>query len=102
MTVLEVPTHNIIIMGRSIGCGPSIYLASKFEIGILVLISPFISIREVVKDNYGYLTSLLIKDSFDNVSRIKHVHGKVLIIHGAMDTIVAPKHSAILRSIFFK
>lgn len=98
MTVLEIPVQNIIIMGRSLGSGPAIYISSRYEIGFLVQISPFISIREVVKDTYGYQTSLLIKDSFDNVARIKRVNGKVLIIHGADDKIVMPKHAATLRS----
>ena len=35
---------NIIIFGRSIGSGPSTYLASKYKPGCLVLMSPFTSL----------------------------------------------------------
>lgn len=42
---IGIKPKNIIIMGRSIGTGPATYLASKREVGLLVLISPFSSIK---------------------------------------------------------
>jgi len=41
------------IIGRSIGGGPATYLASVSNIACLVLVSPFTSIRGVVKDIAG-------------------------------------------------
>lgn len=45
---LKIPPENIIIMGRSIGSGPATYVASKYKVGSLVLISAFTSLRAVV------------------------------------------------------
>lgn len=51
-------------MGRSIGSGPATYLASKFDVGCLVLVSPFTSIRGVVEHLVGKFASLLVKERF--------------------------------------
>jgi len=39
----SIPKSQILIFGRSIGSGPATWLASKYKIGGLVLISPFTS-----------------------------------------------------------
>ena len=85
-------------MGRSIGSGVAVYLASKYKIGHLVLISPFLSIREVVKDLYCDLFSWLLKEKFDNKERIKRVECACLIIHGLKDEIIPYKHSVELSN----
>jgi len=55
---------NIIIVGRSIGCGPATYLASQYKIACLTLISPFTSIKGLVKDLAGTFISNLINERF--------------------------------------
>jgi len=42
---MKYEDKEILVMGRSIGSGPAVYLGSKREIGGLVLISAFISLR---------------------------------------------------------
>jgi abhydrolase domain-containing protein 17 len=51
----------IIFLGRSIGSGPATYLASKYKIRSLVLVSPFTSIRAVVGSLLGNITSYIVK-----------------------------------------
>ena len=58
--------QNIMVMGRSIGSGPALHIASLYAVGGLVLLSPFLSICEVVHDLYGILASGLLKQRFDN------------------------------------
>lgn len=58
---------DITIMGRSIGSGPAVYLASLYKIESLILISPFLSIKDAVKDLYGEVCSKLIKQRFNNL-----------------------------------
>lgn len=50
---LKHSPKNIIIFGRSIGSGPASWLASRKNIGALVLMSAFTSIRAVVRDLAG-------------------------------------------------
>lgn len=42
--------NSIMIFGRSIGSGPATYLASKHKPGCLVLMSPFTSLKDAVRD----------------------------------------------------
>ena len=46
---------NVFVIGRSIGSGPALSLVSKFKVAGLMLVSPFLSIRKLVKDKYGSL-----------------------------------------------
>ena len=71
---------NIILIGRSMGSGPSVFLASEFKIKCLALISPFKSIQSVAKEHsfFGFLLS----ERFNNLERIKKIDQPVFILHG--------------------
>jgi len=49
----KVNYQNILVVGRSMGTGAATYLASKRKIGALVLISPFTSIKDLIRDRAG-------------------------------------------------
>jgi pimeloyl-ACP methyl ester carboxylesterase len=55
-----IPESQIILFGRSIGTGPATYLASRKSPCALLLMSPFTSIRDIVKESAGNLLSYLI------------------------------------------
>lgn len=61
--VLEIPSSQIFVFGRSIGSGPSSYLSSIRELGGLVLMSPFTSVKSVAKNLVGFM-SFLISDRY--------------------------------------
>lgn len=47
------------IFGRSIGSGPATYLASQHKPGCLVLMSPFTSLKDAVKDYVKFVGTWL-------------------------------------------
>jgi len=52
---------HIIIVGRSIGSGPAIFLASRFPVGGLILVNAFLSLRLVAQRALGgMLTKMLL------------------------------------------
>lgn len=51
--------RNVILIGRSMGSGPSIHLASQRNPGALVLISPFRNIKSVVYESFYFLSALV-------------------------------------------
>ena len=61
----KLAESDIIITGRSMGSGPSIHLASKYNPSALVLISPFLSIKTVAKNIFGFVANILA-EQFDN------------------------------------
>lgn len=79
--ILNFSPENIILVGRSIGSGPAVYLASERQIKMLILISPYTSIKSVARDHHSFL-GLFLKDRFNNLERIKKVKNPVFILHG--------------------
>lgn len=91
--------ENVIISGRSLGSGPSIHLASRFKkIKLLVLVSPFLSIKGVVRNVAGKVAAMIMKERFDNIKKIGEVSSPVLIIHSKKDKLVPFSHSQELKS----
>lgn len=53
-------------MGRSIGSGPAVYLASLYKFRALILLSPFLSIYDAVRNKFGDICANLVKQRFNN------------------------------------
>lgn len=91
--------HQIVLYGRSLGSGPSCWLASKTSregnpVGGLLLHSPFTSVYRVVM-NVGFT---LAGDKFSNVDKIPTVACPVMICHGREDTVVPFAHGVELHN----
>jgi fermentation-respiration switch protein FrsA (DUF1100 family) len=84
---LTIPPERIIILGRSVGSGPSVWLATQKPAAGLILESPFVSTFRVVT-HY----TILPFDPYNNLSRIKNVRCPVLIIQGKEDEVVGFWH----------
>ena len=85
---LEYNPKSILLYGKSVGSGPSCYLAEKKVVGGLLLHSAFTSILRVVFD----LKYTLPFDMFPNIDRMPNIHCPTLIIHGHMDEVVSIEH----------
>lgn len=83
---LEVPSRRVLFVGRSVGGGPAVSLASRYACGGLVTLSTFSSIRAVVGAFAGW--GGWFPDMFNNGERIRHVPCRTLIIHGTLDETV--------------
>lgn len=87
---INIPADRIILFGRSIGSGPSCYLAEKYHIAGLMLHAPFMSILRVLFSNLRWT---LWFDKFPNIDRIKRFDCPVYIVHGNRDEIVHISHA---------
>lgn len=87
--ILNIPAERIILFGRSIGSGPSCYLAEKYKVAGLMLHAPLMSILRVVFSNLRWT---LCFDKFPNIDRIKNFDCPVYIVHGERDEIVHVYH----------
>jgi len=90
----NVDEGNLIIYGHSIGSGPAIWLASQRPcIGAVILQSPYTSIRNIVRDKFGWAVSLACPVIFDNATAIRSVGASILLIHGERDSLIPITHS---------
>ncbi|CDW77752.1 UNKNOWN [Stylonychia lemnae] len=96
--ILKSSPQNIILMGRSIGSGIAIEMASIFEVAALILVSAFTSIKNVVKDQLGDIFSHCIRERFDNYSHFQanRIRCPVFFTHGQQDQLVPVIHTQIL------
>ena len=81
---------DIIIVGVSIGSGPASYIADKYQVGTLLLYSPFTSLKNAVKSQkiLGFLHPFLIY-KFPVLDHIKNLGNTCLIVaHGKRDGII--------------
>ena len=84
----------IVIYGESLGSGVAVELATKHNFLSVVLEAPFTSISDIAKKRYKiYPTKYLVKDKFDNLSKIEKIKCPLLIISGKKDEIVPHEHS---------
>ena len=76
----------VVIWGRSLGSGPSTYVASERDADALLLETPFLSAVTVAGERYPYLpVNLVMLDQFPVNQWIADVAEPVLIAHGTAD-----------------
>jgi fermentation-respiration switch protein FrsA (DUF1100 family) len=84
---LGVPPRRVILLGRSVGAGPSVDLATRVPVGGLVLESAFVTAFRVLTR-----VPLLPFDKYRNIDKIIRVACPVLVIHGTADEVVPLWH----------
>ena len=95
-------THtSVALMGRSLGTGVAVALATTRPVEKLILVTPFDSVANVAAERYSWApVHWLIKDSFDSVKRMPHVRAPVLVIVAEHDESIPLAHTkALLASI---
>ena len=86
--------HNVSVIGRSLGSGVATLVASKKDVDKLVLITPYDSIQNVGQQKYWmYPMSILLKDKFDSLSRVKQIKAQTLVVAAENDEIIGMKHT---------
>ena len=80
--------NNITLYGRSLGSGPSTWLAEREAVAGLILDSAFTSTFRVVTG-----IKLLLWDKFDNYARLPNIKCPILMIHGTDDRVVPFTHA---------
>jgi abhydrolase domain-containing protein 17 len=83
--------ERVLLLGRSVGSGPSVDLATRKPIGGLILESPFTSTFVVLTR-----IPLFPFDKFHNLGKIQQVRRPILIIHGTNDQVIPLSHGQAL------
>jgi abhydrolase domain-containing protein 17 len=84
---LEVPPQRLILHGRSLGSGPTLELASRYDAAAVVLESAFVSVLRVVTR-----ARVFPFDHYSNLARVRTLQRPLLVIHGTRDGVIPPWH----------
>ncbi|MEN8153758.1 MAG: alpha/beta fold hydrolase [Acidobacteriota bacterium] len=93
---------SIILYGRSIGTGIAAYTASKNDPAMLILESPYFSMKDLLKKYYPWLPSFLLRYQFRTDLYIVKAKYPVYLIHGSDDEIIDFSQSIKLKKILKK
>ena len=85
----QIPSHDIILFGRSLGASVAIEVSLKRDVRSVILESAFTSTRDMAKTMFlFYLFSALLPPNYNNLKKIAQVNVPKLMIHGDSDEIV--------------
>lgn len=96
----HVSTNDIIVLGNSIGSGPAAFVANEYKVGTLVLIAPYTSLNDVVREMpfFGYLSPFLWT-SFPTKRFVQGLSNTcVVAAHGKHDSTIPYHHSLELKN----
>jgi hypothetical protein len=95
-------THaDVTAMGRSLGSGVAVRLASARPVQRLVLVTPYDSLVNLAKEYFGWLpVRLLLRDRYDSLRHARGVTAPVLVVIAAEDEIVPMRRSRALADAF--
>jgi len=83
-----ISPENIILYGQSIGTAATIDLASRYEVGAVILHSPLMSgIRVLFSTKRTWFF-----DAFPSIEKVPKITSPVLVIHGTEDNVVDFSH----------
>jgi fermentation-respiration switch protein FrsA (DUF1100 family) len=88
---LKINPAEIILYGESLGSAVAIDLASKKQVGGLILEGGFSSGKDMAAKIYPFLPGFIFSNIFDSTSKIRNIRAPILFIHGRQDQIVPLK-----------
>jgi uncharacterized protein len=89
-----IPANRIVLMGKSLGGGVATDLASRRDNEALVLVMSFTSTPDVATHLFPIVPAhWVMRNRFDNLSKIGRAKGAVYIIHGCCDYKIPFRHA---------
>jgi hypothetical protein len=89
------------VIGRSLGSGVAVRLASEQPVARLVLITPYDSIENVAAEQFPWWpVRWLIRDRFDSAAQAGRIDVPTTLIAAEHDTLIRPERTAALMARF--
>jgi alpha/beta superfamily hydrolase len=94
----QLPTSLIVIIGRSLGSGIAVQVAASRNVAGMILISPFDSLVNVIRQRIRGFPNFLVQDKFKSEKHISKVGCSILSITGGRDTTIPTRLTKALFS----
>lgn len=88
-----------VVLGRSLGSGLAAALAAEVQPELTVLVSPYSSVAELAREHYPWVPAAVLRYPLRTDAALPRVQGRVLLVHGLRDTLIAPAHAERLRAL---
>lgn len=93
----DVDQGDVVVMGRSLGSGVAVYLASKRPVRSVILVSPFDSLAEVTKTHLPWVpVGTLLRHRFNSLELAPSLTVPMLAILAERDNVILMKRSRLL------
>lgn len=90
----DIDKERIVAIGRSLGTGVAVYLASQRAIKAAILITPYDSIKNLAQELYPYVpVSWLLKHHFDSKALAPAIKIPMLALIAQNDQTIPPSHA---------
>ena len=90
----DVDPGRIAVMGRSLGSGVAVYLASRRPVVATVLVTPYDSIADIAAERFWFApVSWILRHRFDSISRAPGIRAPGLFVVAADDEQIPPARS---------
>lgn len=100
---LRYELTKIILWGFSLGTGPTIEIASRYQnLAGVVLQSPLASVLSWIDENAAWNMDYSPNDIYSNLHKIENIKTKIFLIHGKDDKIISVRHSHMLYEKYTK
>jgi uncharacterized protein len=92
-----VAPERVVLFGRSLGTGPTSWLATQVQPAAVIVESPFLSVWKMAQETVPFLPMrLLTRDKFDNARRVGEITAPLLVIHSPDDEVIPYRHGQTL------
>lgn len=92
---------NVLVIGRSLGSGVAIHLASVRPVARLVLVTPYDSLEGIAAGRFPvFPVRWLLRDKFDSRSYAPRVDAPTLLIGAELDEVIPPRSTELLATRF--
>jgi len=89
----------IVIIGHSLGTYPAAVLAAKHSPGLLMLLSPYYSLQDIVSSKYPVIPNFILKYKFPTFEFIPKISCPIVIFHGQNDKLIKPESAIRLKKL---
>ena len=97
----DIDASRIALHGVSLGTGVAVQVAAARPARCMVLTSPFASALDIAREMYPWLpVAWLLRHPFDSGARAPALRMPALILMGGADTLIPPRHSERLASLW--
>jgi len=97
----DIDASRIALHGVSLGTGVAVQVAAARPAKCVVLTSPYASALDIAREMYPWLpVALLLRHPFDSAARAPALRMPALILMGSADTLIPPRHSERLASLW--